>query len=178
MQEQWETEEAYEALSIEELVGRPAFRESRDDLGSATVGARIPQWLSRKITKLIEMQSSPYELKSDVVRDALYLGMEILRLRYGYKWAAESKLTDVVDTVGELDRMEQRFAELISGLDKLINAGDTAKAMSLLTEYVLAVSTMEDPWRKMRSIQQLRGSRVVADLMKHCSDRIRSIVTD
>lgn len=178
MEDQWETEEPYESLSIEELVGRPPFRESRDDLGSATVGARIPQWLSRKIMKLIEMQGSPYELKSDVVRDALYIGMQVLRLRYGYKWEAEAKLTDVVDTVGELDRMEQRFAELISGLDKLVNSGDTAKAVSLLTEYVLAVSTIEDPWRKMRSIQQLRGSRVVGDLMKHCSDRIRSIITE
>jgi len=178
MERQWETEEAYETLSIEELVGRPIFKESRDDLGSATVGARIPQWLSRKVTKLIEMPGSPYELKSDVVRDALYLGMEVLRLRYKYKWSAESKLSDVVDTVGELDRMEQRFAELISGLDRLVNAGDTTKAVSLLTEYILAVSTIEDPWRKMRSIQQLRGSRVVGDLMKHCSDRIRSIISE
>jgi len=178
MEGQWETEEPYIDLTIEELVGRPTFKESRDDLGSATVGARIPQWLSRKITKLIEMSGSPYELKSDVVRDALYLGMEVLRLRYKYKWAAESKLSDVVDTVGELDRMEQRFSELVSGLDKLIAAGDTSKAVSLLTEYVLAVSTIEDPWRKMRSLQQLKGSRIVSDLMKHCSERIRSIVSE
>jgi len=178
MEEQWETEEPYVDLTIEELVGRPVFKESRDDLGSATVGARIPQWLSRKITKLIEMQGSPYELKSDVVRDALYLGMEVLRLRYKYKWAAESKLSDVVDTVGELDRLEQRFNELVSGLDKLISAGDTAKAVSLLTEYVLAVATIEDPWRKMRSIHQLKGNRIVSDLMKHCSDRIKSIISE
>jgi len=174
---EWATEEsALESLTIEELINRPPFKESRDDLGSATIGARIPEWMNRKITKFIEMAGSPYELKSDVARDALFLGIEILRLRYRYKWATESKVSTIVDTAGELDRLEQRFRDLTSSLEKLVSSGDTPKAASLLTEYVLAVSTEEDEWRKMRCVRQLRESRVVNDILKYCSDKIRSII--
>ena len=72
-----------EEVTLEQLVNESPFKEASDESGqSTTAGTRIPMWLKRRIIKLRELSGSPYELDSDVTRDALFIGLRVLHLRY------------------------------------------------------------------------------------------------
>ena len=74
--------------TLEDLVNRKPFTKSTDKNGGAyTAAARVPIELERHITLFVEMPNSPYMLKGDVVRDAIYLGLLVLHTRYGKKYA-------------------------------------------------------------------------------------------
>ena len=80
----WEPEQQFDlAATLEELINEPPFKEVSGDTGdSVTSATRIPMWLYRRVVKLKELQGSPYELTSDVLRDALFIGLRILNMRY------------------------------------------------------------------------------------------------
>jgi len=176
----WEPEEAIDyAATLKDLIAEPPFKEvSGEGSESSTAAARIPMWLLRRIIKLKELSGSPYELNSDVIRDAIYIGLRVLHLRYKLTadWEVETKLAAAVDAVSAGRRVRQQVTELIAGLDEMVRDGDMDKAAKNLTEYMLAAVELESDWHKNKVFKLLAESRVISEVATHCAEGIRKML--
>lgn len=179
-QSSWELEQALDlSVTFEELINAPPFKESSDEHGrSETVGTRVPTWLLRRIIKLREMKASPYEINSDVLRDAIFLGLRILHLRYkiGKDWSVETKLASIVDSAGASRRIKDQVTGLISGLEDLLQDRDEKHAADRLTDYVLAADELDNAWHKNKIFALLRDSRSVRLVAESCTKGIKTII--
>jgi len=97
----WELESSFDlAATLEDMINDKPYKEASDESGeSVTAGARVPSWLHRRVVKLRELAASPYEVNSDVYRDAIYNGLHVLHMRYGLTaaWSIERQMAAVVD---------------------------------------------------------------------------------
>lgn len=176
----WNLESAYDVPStLEDLINLAPFREASDTKGgSYTAAARVPTWLERKIMWFIEMKGSPYQLKSDVVRDMMYLGARILHARYkgNPDFAAEAKMTEAVGHVGVLARMKEQVNQLSRGLEELWSEGDESQAIEGLEKFVGAVVEMQDDWQKEKTIRYVKNNRLLKQIAERCSDDVKKAV--
>ena len=176
----WEVEEPLDlAASLEELIASPPFKEVSDEHGhSATAGTRIPFWLDRRIKLLREMNGSPYELISDVLRDAIYLGMHILAMRHRMSpdWDVETKLARVVDATGASRRIRNQVEELTKAIDEMFRDNDVDRAAEFLADYVIAAVDLSNVWHKKKVFEILNNSRVVRDVAQYCSREVQQIL--
>ncbi len=168
----WEVEAPLDlAATLEELIGSPPFKEVSDEHGhSATAGTRIPFWLDRRVKLLKEMHGSPYELVSDVLRDAIFLGMRVLAMRHRMSpdWEVETKLAQVIDATGASRRIRNQVEELVQGIDEMFRDNDVQRAAENLTDYVLAAVDLENEWHKKKVFDILNSSRIVKDVVQYC----------
>ena len=176
----WNLESAYDApATIEELIDLAPFKEASDVKGgSYTAAARVPTWLERKITWFVEMKGSPYQLKSDVVRDMLYLGARVLHARYkgNPDFAAEAKMTEAVSRVGVLARMKEQVGQLGKGLKELWDEGDEKQAVEGLEQFIGAVVEMSDDWQKSKTLQYVKSDRMLKQIAEQCSPEVKQAV--
>jgi hypothetical protein len=176
----WSLEEPLdEPATLEDLVKSPVFKEASDNLGhSITAATRIPQWLNRRIAKLHETPGTPYEVSSDVVRDALYLGLRILHLRYtiAEDWDLDTKLANIRDLAAASRRIREHFDELEANLEDLFRGGDEVQAAHNLTSYVFAAARMENEWHKKKIFSLIEHSRICREVAEHCDKDTRAIV--
>ncbi len=175
----WEPEAVIDlAATLQELIDEPPFKEVSDDAGSATVGTRIPNWLLRRVVRLKELKHSPYDINSDVLRDAIYVGLRVLHLRYGLTpdWEVETKLAQTVDAVSATRRVRGQIDELVAGLDEMYRDGDTDKAARNLTDYMMAAVELESGWHKDKIFKLLAENRVVRDIASHCGEAVKKIL--
>jgi len=178
----WELEAALDlSVTLEDLISAPAFRDASDEHGhSVTAGTRIPQWLHRRVVKLREMGGSPYELNSDVLRDALYLGLQILHMRYkvGEDWDVEKKMAAILDATGASRRIKEHVDEMVTGLEELTRGGDEEQAARRLTEYVYAAAALTNEWYRTKLFRLLQDSRVVRDVAKLCDKAVQRLILE
>ena len=176
----WNLESPYDAPStIEDLIDLAPFKEASDTKGGSYVAnARVPTWLERKIIWFIEMRGSPYQLKSDVVRDMIYLGARILHARYkgNPDWATEAKMTEAVGQVGVLARVKEQVNQLARGLEDLWSEGDEAQAIEGLEKFVGAAVEMQDDWQKSKTLQYVKNNRQLKQIAERCSDEVKRAV--
>ncbi len=176
----WEPEAVIDlAATLQDLIDEPPFKEVSDESGeSTTAGTRIPNWLLRRIVKLKELSGSPYDINSDVIRDAIYVGLRVLHLRYRLTpdWEVETKLAATVDAVSAGRRVRSQVEELVSGLSDMHRDGDVDKAVYNLSQYVMAALELESEWHRDKVFSILAESRVVRDLTPQCSEAVRRIL--
>ena len=175
----WEPEAVIDlAATLQELLDEPPFKEVSDDAGSATVGTRIPNWLLRRVVRLKELKHSPYDINSDVLRDAIYIGLRVLHLRYGLTpdWEVETKLAQTVDAVSATRRIRSQIEELVSGLDEMYRDGDVDKAVRNLTDYMMAALELESTWHKDKVFKLLAENRVIREIGSHCGEAVKKIL--
>lgn len=173
----WELEADY-SITLEDLVDSPPFNETNDESGdSITMGTRVPQWLARRITKIRETPGVPYEINSDILRDAIYLGLQILQLRYKlHDWEIEKKLASVVDATGMSTRIAVQVTELCKYLEKMHADDDNDHAVRRLDEFVCAIDTLTDDWHRRTIIKLLKRRGIVTELLTKCSRQAREIM--
>ncbi len=175
----WEPEAAIDlAATLQELIDEPPFKEVSDDAGSATVGTRIPNWLLRRVVRLKELKHSPYDINSDVLRDAIYVGLRVLHLRYGLTpdWEVETKLAQTVDAVNATRRVRSQVDELVAGLDEMYRDGDVDKAVRNLTDYMMAAVELESVWHKDKVFKLLAENRTVREIGSHCGEAVKKLL--
>lgn len=178
----WELESAFDlAATLEDLINSPAFKEASDEKGeSVTCGTRLPLWLHRRISKLKEMPESPYEVASDVLRDAVHIGLQVLHMRFGMSpdWEVERKMIAVVDATGVLRRIKAQVDMLTGGLEELREAGDLDQAAYRLSEYVTAASEVANKWHRGRLFRLLGASRAVKEIASACSPEVQKLIKE
>lgn len=176
----WNLESAYDApATIEELINLAPFKEASDTKGGSYVAnSRVPTWLERKIIWFIEMKGSPYQLKSDVVRDMIYLGARILHARYkgNPDWATEAKMTEAVGQVGVLAHIKEQINQLTRGLADLWGEGDEKQAIEGLERFVGAVVEMQDDWQRAKTLQYVKNDRLLKQIAEQCSEGVKKAV--
>jgi len=176
----WELEKELDlGATFEDLLASSPFTKSSDEQGrSETVGTRVPTWLLRRIIKLKELKGSPYELNSDVLRDAIFLGMRILHIRYriGQEWSVETKLASIADATGAARRIREQIDELISGLDDLVKDDDETQAAEKLSDYVVAANDLENEWHKKKIFKLLHDNRTVCSVAELCPKAVRDLI--
>lgn len=176
----WELESSLEvSVTLEDLIGAPPFHEASDEHGhSVTAGTRIPLWLHRRVMKLKELPGSPYELNSDVLRDAVYLGLQILHARFKVSpdWAVERRMAAVADATGASRRVKEQFDELAAGLDEMCKDGDEYQAADKLSDYILAANELESSWHRGKIFRLLADSSAVQQVLQFCPDSIQRLV--
>ena len=125
---------------VSELVDLKPFRASEDKKGhSVTMGAKVPSWFDRGITKLVEDKATPYEVKSDVIRDATWLGLQVLKLRYNQpEWDAKAELVKLEAALQDEDDDKEQDRSFLDNLDRLWRK-DKAKTAEMTASYVRAV---------------------------------------
>jgi len=176
----WNLESSYDVpATIEELINLAPFKEASDTKGgSYTAAARVPTWLERKIVWFIEMKGSPYQIKSDVVRDMLYLGARVLHARYrgNPDFATEAKMSEAVGHVGVSARIREQINQLTRGLGDLWSEGDEKQAVEGLEQYVAATAEMQDEWQKSKIIQYIRSDALLKQIAESCSVEVRKAI--
>lgn len=176
----WNLESPYDApATIQDLIDLAPFKEASDTKGGSYVAnARVPTWLERKIIWFIEMKGSPYQLKGDVVRDMIYLGARILHARYkgNPDWATEAKMTEAVGRVGVLARVKEQINQLARGLEDLWSEGDELQAIEGLEKFVGAAVEMQDDWQKSKTLQYVKGNRLLRQIAERCSPEVKKAV--
>ena len=135
----WQTDSFGLSLDdpLSKLTGLKPYQQSEDKKGhDAQLGARFPKEIARRVSKIKEQ--GPYVTNSDVVRDAVYIGIQILSLRYEKddEWQAEmmsrKMMTDVEWDTGVYEA-EERY---INNLDRLCKNNDSDHAAQRLQERV------------------------------------------
>lgn len=177
---QWDLEAPFDRpSSLEELLESPPFTEA-GGADSVTAGTRIPKWLFRRVIKLVETQGTPYELASDVYRDAIYLGLRIIHMRHktAHDWSVETKMAAIASETEVMKRIRSQIDGLSSGLDNLMREDEPEKAAEKLSEYISAAIELEDDWVRSRLFKMLRESKVVEDVSQHCSPDVRKIIKE
>lgn len=176
----WDLEAPFDyPASLEELLESPPFTEAGGS-ESTTAGTRIPKWLFRRVMMLVELRGTPYELASDVYRDAIYLGLRIIHMRYktAHDWSIETKMASIVSETDVMRRVRSQVDGLSSGLDNLMKEGEPEKAAEKLGEYISAGIELENEWVRSRLFKMLRESKVVAEVALHCSSDVRNMIKD
>lgn len=179
--ESWNPEAQFDlATTLEELINEPPFREVSGDTGdSMTAGTRIPLWLHRRVTRLKEMPGSPYDLQSDVLRDALYIGMRVLNMRYrmSQDWDVEAKMASIVDAASTSRRLKRQVKELVDGLDDLWRDGDEEHAAESLTNYIHSAVELESSWYRRKLFSLLKEDKTIQVVAKRCDPKLWETIT-
>lgn len=166
--DEWDMGSSLESeLTIEELVSSPVFKNPSDEKDLPTAGTRIPRWLEREFIMLVENRGTPYQIKGDVYRDALHLGIQILKLRYieDPDWLARTKMTKIADDVAELNRMNSQIDKLEGNLDFLVRNGWFDKAYKSISAYVNVAKNIQDVWLLNLIFSRLDKMHLVRDVL-------------
>ena len=176
----WELESAFDRItSLEELVSSPPFKEASDASGlSHVAGTRVPSWLQRRIVYLTEMKGTPYHIQSDVIRDAIYIGLRILNMRYKSSpdWTVEARMVKAIDKVGVVRRIRNQVKELSQGLEEMVTNRDIAQAVEGLEDFIDPVLELEDLWHRQKIVQMLMETKTTRELLDKCSESMRRAV--
>ncbi len=176
----WDTESSFDTvISLEELINRQPFKESSGkEGGSYTAAARIPTWLERKITHLIEIKGSPYQLKGDVVRDAIYLGLRILNSRYKENpdWAVEERMARTMDQVNTLTRWKNKVKSFSEPTAELWIGGDEEQARKAIVDFVGAAVEINDEWLRGKVLSMIKDDRNLMSIVNSCPNAVRNAI--
>ncbi len=175
----WNPEKSFDsALTLEDLIKSPPFKDAGDPSGTHPTSVRLPTWLVRRIAFLTENSATPYQLHSDVVRDAVYIGLRVLSVRYksNPQWEAEARMAKAVDKVGTIERLRTQIKNLRTGLEALVDNGDTEQAVQGLEEFLEPVIEIEDEWYKTKIIQFLSEEKVTRQLLDKCSAPMKKTI--
>ena len=176
----WDLESPFDTIvSLEELINMPPFKAASDSTGgTATAGARIPIWLERKVIHLTEIRGSPYHLKSDVFRDAIYIGLRVLNMRYKSDpdWATEAKMARVIDKANLITRIRSQINQIAAPIEQLWSGGDEEQAISTFEEFIASTTEIADEWHRGKQLQLIRNNHLLREVAERCSVEARKAV--
>jgi len=178
--DEWELEEAFDVVKFAwELINGSPYKETKDEHGhSYTAAARVPMNIMRRITRLKEAKGMHYEINSDVIRDALYVGLPILERRWRYSETAQTRrrIGETMAAVQDAEEIAEDVASFSRSLEALINLDEMRTAVRKLTSVVVAAIGEPDNWDKIMYVKHLSKSPVCKSVLKNCSKYIRDEV--
>lgn len=176
----WALEAPFDQIvSLEELINMPPFKAASDSTGgTATAGTRIPTWLDRKVTHLIEFRGTPYHLKSDVLRDAIYIGLRVLNMRYKSDpdWASEARMAKAIDKANLVTRIKTTVDQIAKPIEELWTGGDEEQAVIQFEEFIAATTEISDDWHRNKQIQTIKNNRLLKEVTERCSPEARRAI--
>jgi len=176
----WDLESPFDTIvSLEELINMPPFKAASDASGgTATAGARLPTWLERKVIHMIELRGSPYLLKSDVYRDAIYIGLRVLNMRYKSDpdWATEARMARAIDKANLITRIKTEIRQFSAPIAELWAGGDEDQAISLFEEWIAAAVEITDDWRRTKQLQLIKAEHLLREIAERSSPEVKKAI--
>lgn len=126
---------------ISRLTELSPFKLSEDKKGhDASVHFRVPKNMTRMATKIKE--KGPYETNSDVARDAYYLGLRLLYIRYNCDevWKLYCQAVEVANDAAWEAALHEQEASFVSSLASLCRSGKDNKALQYLSSRLVSLS--------------------------------------
>lgn len=164
--DEWELDaaplDANTPLSV--LINKPVYKLGEDKKGhDMFLGARFPKEVGRWVQRILEKKGSPYVVRSDVTRDAIMLGLQILSLRYDLspEWKALEQLAEISSILEDETSVYKIEGEFASNLRKLVDNGRVTLAKELLARKVDTLNRLE----------HALGNRPYREIMKKCLTR-------
>ena len=120
------------------LVERDPMVLSEDKKGhDITLYSRFPKYIGGWIAQIMEKHNSPYKTRSDLVRDAVFLGMVVLNLRYQTpEWRAGERMARIASEVAYKADMLERIDMMVKDIKTIVASGDVESARKGLFEYM------------------------------------------
>ena len=140
-------EELTSSDTIQTLVDKSPFKYSHDKHGhDVYLAARLPTDFGRWVSKMVESPGSPYEIRSDVVRDALYLGLCIISLRMDLskEWRALAVLSDITAKLAERRAFITRTIDLVKEFMEAWDRGEHDLVREGLTRYLDSIAELDE----------------------------------
>ena len=165
----WDTDTPGLSLTdtLQKLTSKPLYKRSEDKRGHGTfLGGRFPKDMARWVTRVKE--AGPYETNSDVVRDAVWLGLQVLELRYKADpgWQARIQLMDMANRAAWDAKLYDEEDGFVKTLDKLCSNGDEVQALKDLEERLALLSSDEDSAKRRRVLYKKLDEHRLGNLVK------------
>jgi len=130
----WELDDGTLSLTspLSVLVDRKPYTTSEDKKGhDAFLGAKFPKTFYRWVTELKETPGSPYRTNADVVRDSIYLGLQILSLRskQSSSWKVQAAITQQEARIFQHTRIYRDVEAVVEQLEILSRNGDDKQTL-------------------------------------------------
>lgn len=170
-----EDDGGHQTTTIDDLVALRPFTAAEDRKGhDAVLSTRVPKPMARFLDELAFSRLTSYRTMSDAVRDAIYLGLQIQRLRYSDSVSeasdAEAKAMQLAIEIAEDMEIAEKVRRVANDLGRLEDGGELGRAVERLTEYARLVAAFGDQWRRRRFLYHLRGHATVRTLAGHVQD--------
>jgi hypothetical protein len=133
----WATEEDIDEM-LKVLRAPPYNRVSDRDGHSSPVGGRVPPEIARQLSIIAADPATPYRTESDCFRDAIYMFIEITRIR-GKMPIPESKLIQLDKRMVRLETITAMVLDLHDKVDNLSRLGLNGHADELRRHIVDAM---------------------------------------
>jgi len=180
--DEWELEGDIDyANEMMRLIKSKPYKETRDEFGiSAVVSARMPTDFMRYIAKLKENKGMGYEVNSDVIRDALFIGLQLLLVRAKQNPDIETRarIYESINDARSIESLQSEVAVLSRALKTFINLRESKTAVQKLVSVVNAAMGCEDGWNKIMYLKLIGRDPVCKEVLKQCPKYIQSIVEE
>jgi len=155
--------------TLDKLTSQSPFKRSEDKRGhDVPMGSRFPKDVARWITRIKE--TGQYQTSSDAIRDAVWLGLQILSLRYEEdpEWQVYLQAMKMDnDTAWEARTYEQEES-FANNLETFVKNGNEKRAIELLEEKLGLIQNLKEERRKERKrvlLERLNSHRL-GELLK------------
>lgn len=85
-------------------------------------------------------------------------------------------MTEAVGRVGVLARVKEQVNQLARGLEELWGEGDEKQAVEGLEQFVGAAVEMVDEWQKGKTLQYVKGNRLLKQIAESCSEEVKRAI--
>lgn len=167
-EEAWQLESQHsDTLTVDSLIEAQPFHVDPGEKDLPVISTRVPQWMMREIIILVDRRGTSYQTKGDVAKDALYIGLKILNIRYGSKdWKIEHGMAEVIDGLGKYKRMDENIGKLAEALEHLNKVGEGERAKRGLQDFIDRVSESDDISFKRTILKKLTSIHTTRELLK------------
>ena len=123
---------------IQVLMDRTPYKTSEDKKGhDMTLYARFPKYIGHWMELILEKKGIPYQTRSDLMRDACFLGMIVLHLRYNtIGWRSDEVIAQIEAEVARRADFSKRVSAFLKDLATINAAHGEEDALKLLQKYI------------------------------------------
>ena len=179
-QDPWEQEsDDPTGLTLEELIDmKPCSQVSDSDGNSNSVGCNVHPMMMRKIIRIQEKRGTPYESRSDILRDCVFIGLEVINMRMkgDNEWHTFAEMSRTADSLAEISRLKAQIKQMEQNLDMLMRDGDIAEAVAHFESYVNSITGLNEGFSRKKLFKYMTSSRTMMDVLKHCRPAIQHVL--
>lgn len=150
--------------ALDKLTSQPPFKRSEDKRGhDAPMGTRFPKDVARWLTRVKE--AGQYQTTSDAIRDAVWLGLQILSLRYEEdpEWQVYLQLMRMSNEAAWAARIYEEEEGFANTLETFCKNDNEKHAIALLEEKLGLIQNLKEEKREERKrvlLERLKSHRL------------------
>jgi len=169
----WETDSPVFSINdpISKLTSLPPYHASEDKKGhGVNLQAWFPKSYSRRVEVIRTASRGIYSTTSDVIRDAIHLGMHVLELRFSCdpEWQLDAQL-DIISSIAAHDAyIHDRESNFVDSLERLVTNKEEDRAIELLQARFSIINRQSGTAKCRESLIESLRKRRLTHLLEKC----------